>query len=159
MHTKKKHPMNDKSEVTLPFLVKRGLIYVLIFFTVGLLLSFFLSIIFFRSEDPNSKIDFIGYLSLYASVIITSFLFKKGLTEKRLLGGLILGIMIFVFTYLISLVIGQNENGVTELLYRLSTVFICVIISIIPKFEKRRSKKLKRHWKKENLRLKRRYFL
>ncbi len=140
----KKHPGNDKKDISLPFLLKRCFIFLLIFFAIGFLCALFFSLLFFNSEDPTSKIDIIGYLSLYASVAFTAFVFKKGLCEKKFIGGLMLGAMIFIFTYLISLTIGQNENGVTELLLRLGIIIICVIISVIPKLTRKKSKRLKR---------------
>ena len=141
----KKHTVGDKNEASCPYLIKRCLIYLLIFFTVGFLCSLFLSILFFNSEDPSSKIDIIGYISLYTSVILTALIFKKRLNSKKIVGGLMLGAMIFVFTYLISLTVGQEENGVIELLLRLGIILICVIISAIPKAKGKKCKKLKRH--------------
>lgn len=145
MHTKQKRQLNDKKEITLPFLIKRCFIFVLLFFIIGFLFALFLSLLFFRSGDPTSKISLVGYISLYTSVALTTFIFKRGLKEKKLLGGLILGSMIFVFTYLISLTLGQKENGATELLLRLGIVLICFTVCIIPKITKNKVKKFKRH--------------
>ena len=144
MYTKSKCHTGDKADITISDLIKRSLLYLLIFFVIGFFLSFAFSLIFFGSEDPNSKINISGYSALFLSVIVTSLLFKKGLYSKKFLGGVFLGTMIFVFTYLISLIIGQNENGITELLFRLSTMIICIIVSILPKLEKSKSKRLKR---------------
>ena len=145
MYNKQRHKINDKAEISIPNLFKRGFIFVLIFLFIGLLNSVLFSLLFYKSANPTDNLNLAGYLALYCSVTVTSILFVKGLHSRQSLGSAILGAMIFLLTYLLSIIMGQNENGVQELILRLCIILICILISVLPKFFKRKSKKIKRH--------------
>jgi len=145
MRKLKKRQVNEKTEITYLYLLKRCLLFTLIFMIIGFLCTVISGAVFYRFDDPTSMITPAGYIALYCSVIISAIFFTRGLKSRKLIGGAFFGVIIFVITYLISLIVGQKENGASELILRSLIILICIIISALPGVLKGKSKKPRRH--------------
>lgn len=145
MRTKHKRPTGSTGELSFPLILKRCLFSIPFFCIISLVCVCITSLIFYNTQDPTSKIDLCGVLSLYLSTAITSILVAKKIKGNEILGGLILGIYIFIFTYLISLLIGDNEGGLMPVILRAGVILISVISSLLTKKRSKPKVRRKRH--------------
>ncbi len=97
----------------MPFykLLIRCALFTLIFCIISILIVGVISVIFYNTENPTAKITLSGYVALYLSVFIASFIMTKSNGEKWLFGGLILGAMIFLLTLFFSIFVKEEGNA------------------------------------------------
>lgn len=129
----------------LPFykLIIRCALFTLIFCLVSIFLVVLMSCMFYSSQNPTAKIPLLGYIGLYLSTFLTSFVMTRINKEKWLFGGLILGTMIFCLTLFLSIFI-RDASSAGAIIYRL----LIILTSLCASFLARR-----RHDKKVKLRM------
>ena len=96
-------------ELNLKGLIFRCFIHSLLFFIIGILICLVISYFAFKTNDPTSLFKICSTCTLFISVMVTGFILAKVNKQHYLLGGIILGTFILVFTILITLSI-PNES-------------------------------------------------
>ena len=114
-------------------LLLRCILFTFIFCIVSVSLVIVLSCIFYGTQNPTAKIQLLGYIGLYFSVFLTSFIMTRTNGEKWLLGGLILGAMIFLLTFFLSIFINDIPNS-NSMIFR----FLIIASSSVSAFIARR---------------------
>lgn len=134
--------MDSTKGSCLPFykLVIRCALFTLIFSLISALCILLMSCIFYGSQNPTAKIPMLGYIGLYLSVFLTSFIMTRVNREKWLFGGLILGAMIFIVTLFLSIFIKDAPNS-SSIIYRALIVLTSLCASFLGR--KRSTKKAK----------------
>ncbi|MBE6624240.1 MAG: TIGR04086 family membrane protein [Ruminococcaceae bacterium] len=134
--------MDSTKGSCLPFykLVIRCALFTLIFSLISALCILLMSCIFYGSQNPTAKIPMLGYIGLYLSVFLTSFIMTRVNREKWLFGGLILGAMIFIVTLFLSIFIKDAPNS-SSIIYRALIVLTSLCTSFLAR--KRSTKKAK----------------
>ena len=91
---------NKEKELSFVSLLKRCLMFLLIFVALCVSICLIMSIFFYQTLNPNKMTNLISLLSLFLSTFISAFLLSKRNGQKYLLGGLLLGCMIFVLLFI-----------------------------------------------------------
>lgn len=116
----------------------RCAVFTLLFCVMSVLIVGIMSVIFYNTENPTSKITLLGYIALYSSVFITSFIMTKSNGEKWLFGGLILGGMIFILTLFFSIFLKDASNP-QSIIFRILIIAVSLASAFLAR--KRNSKK------------------
>lgn len=131
---------NDTKEFTFFKLFKRCLLFLLVFASLCIFISLLMSLIFYQSINPNKVVDLISIASLFSSAFISAFLLSKSNGQKYLLGGIMLGIMIFIILF-IGALFTERKIFSAEFLLRLAVPAVTMIGSLLGM---KREKKIKR---------------
>jgi putative membrane protein (TIGR04086 family) len=125
---KRKRGLND--DLNFSRLFKRILLYTLLFFVASIIVMIILSLIFYNTSDPTSKIGIISLSAFYTSSFICGIALSKQNKQFYILGGILLGAMIFLNTLLISLFLGKDGLSLTSIGWRLISPVLCVLGSL-----------------------------
>ncbi len=113
---------NEQGELCFSRLLKKCLFFTLIFAIICIALTLILSLVFYNTSDPTSKISLISLICLYLSAFISSFILSKTLPFANVLGGLLLGAMIFTVILLGSFLVDGESNILLRAFIPLVTV-------------------------------------
>lgn len=91
---------NKEKELSFVSLLKRCLMFLLIFAALCVSICLIMSIFFYQTLNPNKMTNLISLVSLFLSTFISAFLLSKRNGQKYLLGGLLLGCMIFILLFI-----------------------------------------------------------
>ena len=138
MRIQHKRHSNEQGDASSLFILKKSLIFIPLFFIIGLILSVISALIFFKSADPTSKIKIASLIPLYGSAFICSIIFTKRMGEKNILSALVYSILVFILVYIISLILNTG-NGI---LFKLGIIAISIAAGLITR--KKATKKIKR---------------
>ncbi len=111
-------------------LFKRALLFTLLFFATSLVIILIMSCIFYNTADPTSKIGIVSLCALYFSAFLCGLALSRINRQFYLLGGAILGTMIFTFTLLLSLLFSKDGLMATSIGWRLLAPVFCIIGSL-----------------------------
>ena len=137
MQVKHKKRTTEQNDISLLYILKQSLIFIPLFLLIGFILSLITALIFFKSEDPTSKIKMASIISLYGSAFICSLFFTKKLGDRTVLAGFIYSLLLFIIVYAVSLIL----NGGSGILIKLGIIGVSLIAGMITK--KRVTKKIK----------------
>jgi putative membrane protein (TIGR04086 family) len=137
MQVKHKRRTTEQNDISLLYILKQSLIFIPLFLLIGFVLSLITALIFFKSEDPTSKIKMASIISLYGSAFICSLFFTKKLGDRNVLAGFIYSLLLFIIVYAVSLIL----NGGSGILIKLGIIGVSLIAGMITK--KRVTKKIK----------------
>lgn len=84
-------------------ILKKFFIFTMLFFLIFAVISVIFALIFFNTKNPVTKIDVLGAISLYISSLLSGFIIAKKSKAKKILNGIILGIVILLILFIISL--------------------------------------------------------
>ncbi len=134
---------NEQAELSFSRLLKKCLFFTLIFAIICIAITLILSLVFYNTSDPTSKISLISLVCLYLSAFISSFILSRTLPFANVLGGLILGAMIFLVILLGSFLVDGDSN----ILLRAFLPLVTVIGSFlgIKRSDDKRKKRKKHH--------------
>jgi len=141
MQNKKRSVNYELSFLTL---LKKCLLNLIFFSALVLIFSLLSGLIFFRTNDPTSKIGISAYLSLYLSVAISSFVLAKHTGQRQILCGLTFGGLVVILTFTLSLIIYTGKMDITDLILKILTIIISVSASLLSRTNSRK-RKHKRH--------------
>ncbi len=146
MMNKKKRKFKSNAELNFKNLFTRCILFSIIYFIVGLIFLLVLSWVFYNSDDPTSKIELVGLISLYSAGLITSFVQSKVNGQYYFLSGLILGLLILSVSLILSLIFPiDNAFSAINLIWRGLIPVICVLGGVLG--AKNRNSKRKHHRK------------
>ena len=114
MHKSKSKQRNVNNDITLSpvTLLKSYVLFCFIFFVFAIIFSILLSLFFFRTENPTSKIRLISLVSIYFSSFICGILIARKAKEKLIVLSLVLGFILFSLLFTASLFIRNSENSI-----------------------------------------------
>ena len=138
MRIQHKRHSNEQGDASFLFIFKKSLIFIPLFFLIGLILSVISALIFFKSADPTSKIRIASLISLYGSAFICSLIFTKRIGERNILAAIVYSLLLFILVYIISLILNTG-NGI---LFKLGIIAISIAAGLITR--KKATKKIKR---------------
>ena len=148
MNTTNNYPYHHDRAQGMPFftLLMRCAVFLIIFIFVAIVSSLVCSIIFFNTTNPTSKIDVASLCALYSSVALCSILLTRINGEKWLLGGLILGIMIYLCTLILAFFVNGESNS-NNIIMRALILPISVLFAFLTrkKNKSRHKSKFKKH--------------
>lgn len=130
----------ESKELSFFSLIKSCLAFLLVFVGICITITIIASIFFYQSLNPTKMIDLISIGSLFLSAFISAFLLSKRNGQKYILGGLLLGGMIFILLFIGALMNGTQIFS-AEFALKLAIPAVCVIGSLLGI---KREKKLKR---------------
>ena len=140
---KKIFSQSDSNEnISFLSLLKKCIVFSVIFFLVFFLITAIIGVLFYNTENPTPKADFVGIISLFLASIICSFALSRTLNERNILSGLIMGLFVLGIILIISAIIPGSRDGNNIIVLRYFTPIICIFGSIIGM--KRKNKK-RRH--------------
>ncbi len=111
---KKKRNISNK-EFNFTELLKRCLVFSILFLFVGLVVCLIMSFIMYKFKDNTSIINIGSIASLFITVMATGFMQSRFNGKYYLLGSMILGVFIFLITIVITLILSNgsiNANGI-----------------------------------------------
>jgi len=119
MNKKKRKRHLATMELNPKIIFKRCLAFTALFCLICFFIVPVVSYFLYKTKDPTSHIQNAGVSLLFISVFLTSFIQSKINKQHYLLSSLILGILIFALTLMISLIIPNNEFNITNFVWRL----------------------------------------
>ena len=138
MRIQHKRRSNEQGDASFLFILKKSLIFIPLFFLIGLIICVISALIFFKSADPTSKIRIASLISLYGSAFICSLIFTKRIGERNILAAIVYSLLLFILVYIISLILNTG-NGI---LFKLGIIGVSVVAGLITR--KKATKKIKR---------------
>ena len=138
MRIQHKRRSNEQVDASFLFILKKSLIFIPLFFLIGLIICVISALIFFKSADPTSKIRIASLISLYGSAFICSLIFTKRIGERNILAAIVYSLLLFILVYIISLILNTG-NGI---LFKLGIIGVSVAAGLITR--KKATKKIKR---------------
>ena len=138
MRIQHKRRSNEQVDASFLFILKKSLIFIPLFFLIGLIICVISALIFFKSADPTSKIRIASLISLYGSAFICSLIFTKRIGERNILAAIVYSLLLFILVYIISLILNTG-NGI---LFKLGIIGVSVVAGLITR--KKATKKIKR---------------
>ncbi len=115
---KRKNRLKNK-ELSYMDIIVRSLKFTVLFCLMGILLSFATSLILYRTEDPCAFLEITGISLLFFTVSVTSFIQSKVNKQRYFFASLLLGIFIFILTFLISIITSKYEFNTVNFIWRL----------------------------------------
>lgn len=109
MELRKKKRAFSNSTFDFRDLIKRCVLFSVIFLFFSVIITLLMSFALFRIKDNTSAIEIGGIISLFLSVFITSFIQSRVNKRFYFWGGLILGVFIFILTMCISLILSSRS--------------------------------------------------
>ena len=138
MRIQHKRRSNEQVDASFLFILKKSLIFIPLFFLIGLIICVISALIFFKSADPTSKIRIASLISLYGSAFICSLIFTKRIGERNILAAIVYSLLLFILVYIISLILNTG-NGI---LFKLGIIGVSIAAGLITR--KKATKKIKR---------------
>ena len=130
----------ENKSFTFLSLVKSCLLFSLVFVGLCITISLFMSLIFYHTLDPSKMVNHISLTSLFVSALISAFCLSKKNGQKYILGGLMLGGMIFVILF-VGALFTERKIFSPEFALRLAVPAVCVIGALLGM---KRERKIKR---------------
>lgn len=143
MENKKRIKRLKNNELTIKNVLIRCGAFTILFCIIGFLITLIASYFLYKTKDPTSLSQIAGISSLFIAVFLTSFIQSKVNKQYYFFSSLILGILIFSFTFILSLVVPNNEFQATNLIWRLLIPVFSVLGGALG--IKRETKKRKHH--------------
>lgn len=113
MHNYNKRRINHKNdEKTGLSIIKTILLLCIAFFLFSIIFATLLSLFFFKTENPTSKIRIVAIISIYFSSFMCGIILARIISERIFIYSTILGTMIFLITFVISLFIRNNQYSI-----------------------------------------------
>ena len=141
---KLKHTSADEQGLTFLCILRRAVIFMLIFCIISLLLATILALVLYNTKDPSSFLCYIGPVVLSFSSMLTGFIFSRKNGEKWLLCGVILGLILTSLIFVLNLTF--NSYGSESQLVLLALVPLTTVIgSLLGSKRKTVNKHHKRH--------------
>ena len=109
MELRKKKRAFSNSTFDFRDLIKRCVLFSVIFLFFSVIITLLMSFALFRIKDNTSAIEIGGIISLFLSAFITSFIQSRVNKRFYFWGGLILGVFIFILTMCISLILSSGS--------------------------------------------------
>ena len=109
MELRKKKRAFSNSTFDFRDLIKRCVLFSVIFMFFSVIITLLMSFALFRIKDNTSAIEIGGIISLFLSAFITSFIQSRVNKRFYFWGGLILGVFIFILTMCISLILSSGS--------------------------------------------------
>lgn len=109
MELRKKKRAFSNSTFDFRDLIKRCVLFSVIFLFFSVIITLLMSFALFRIKDNTSAIEIGGIISLFLSTFITSFIQSRVNKRFYFWGGLILGVFIFILTMCISLILSSGS--------------------------------------------------
>lgn len=134
---------ND-AELSFPILLIRCAIFLGVFCILSAIFILILSAVFYNTANPTAQIPIASLLSLYLSVFIASFIFTKINGEKWLVGGLLLGIFIYLLTLMLAFLV-KTEGNTYNIILRVLIPFISLLSAFLARRRDKKIKKFKKH--------------
>ena len=129
--TRKRKKLQN-SELNFKDIFKRCVIFTVIFFLISIITTAIIGAIFYNTKDPTSKIAITSLLSLYLSSFISGFILSKINKQRYFLGGLILGILLFIITFVAGIIIDSKESfELGSIIWRLLIPVVCILGSML----------------------------
>ena len=141
MKTKKKKRLNFNKELNFKKLFIRCLLFGVIFLILGLITNLLLSFVLYRTKDPTSLLELGGIISLFSSSIIIGYIQSRINKQYYLLGGIVLGIIIFIFTVIVTLILSNGNITTNNVLLKALIPAFSVIGSMLGIKRERKRKK------------------
>ena len=114
---KKKRAISNK-EFNFTELFKRCLAFSILFLFIGLFVCLIMSFIIYKFKDNTSLINIGSIASLFISVMATAFIQSKYNGKYYLLGSITLGILIFLVTIIIALILNSGSITTNNILVK-----------------------------------------
>ena len=141
MKLRKKKRFNLNKELDFKRLMLRSILFSICFLFIGFFSNLIFSFFAYKMKDPTSLLQICGIISLFLSVIITSYTQSKINKQYYFLSGIILGIIILVMLFVISLIISNGNITSNSILLKSLIPAFSVIGSMLGvKKERKRSK-------------------
>lgn len=143
MKNKKAKTHFENSELTIKNILIRCVLFTLLFCLLGFLFVLTSSYFLYKTEDPTSFTEIAGIFSLFISAFLTSLIQSKINKQYYFSSSLILGILIFALTLIISLILPDSEFDITNFIWRILIPVFCILGGMLG--IKRNNKKRKHH--------------
>lgn len=140
-----KNKSNDGTEFSFPSLLKRCLLFLLVFVSLCVLISLVMSLIFYKSVNPGKMVNIISLTALFSSAFISAFLLSKFNGQKYLLGGIMLGVMIFILLF-IGALFTERKIFSADFALRLSVPAVTMIGALIGIKREKKAKRPKHRY-------------
>ena len=141
MKLKKKKRFNLNKELNFKRLMLQSVLFSICFLFIGFFFNLIFSFFAYKMKDPTSLLQICGIISLFLSVLITSYTQSKINKQYYFLSGMILGIIILVMLFVISLIISNGNITSNSILLKSLIPAFSVIGSMLGvKKERKRSK-------------------
>ena len=128
----KKRKKLHNAELDFKKLLKRCLIFTLIFCIVSIIVTAIISLLFFNFKDPGAKVLVASLISLYLSSFVSGFILSKVNGQKYFAGGLLLGCMTMILTFIIACFISIEATfSFTSIIWRLLIPVFCILGSLL----------------------------
>ena len=140
----KKYKKFNNDNLTVNNLIKRTFIFIIPTVLLCILFTMLFSAVFFNMPDSTSKISLCATLSLYFTAFFAGFIISKINGQKYLLGGALLGFLIFAINIIFFLIFEDN----IELSYIMTKLLIpvtCILGSILGIKREKKPTKRKRY--------------
>ena len=144
MELRKKKRLNLNKDLNFKKLILRSFLFTICFLLIGLSTVLILSFFAYKTKDSTSLLKICGIISLFLSTIITSFIQSKVNKQYYLLGGIILGIMIFVVLTIFSLIVTNGNITANSIFYKSLIPAFSVIGSMLGVKKERKHRKIHR---------------
>ena len=106
---KKRRISVDEGSMGFSVFITKYLLACFLFFILATFFAILLSLFFFKTDNPTSKIKLIALLSLYFSSFISGIIISRLIGQKHLLSGLVLGFLLFLINFTISIFVKNSE--------------------------------------------------
>lgn len=131
---------NKIKELTFPILLKRCLVFSLIFAVISVLLVLILSAFFYNTENPTSKLLLIATISMYLATFLSAFFLSKLNGSLYFWGGLILGTIILALILVLSIFVKVDNQNI---FLQLALPVISILGAMLGQKREKRTKRRK----------------
>ena len=125
-------------DLTTGNLFKRCLVFAGASLLISAVVTIIISSIFYKLPDPTSKIHIASLLSMYISALISGFILSKINKQKYLASGFILGMILFLLNFILSLVFNKDLS-VYSIVWKILIIVVCVLGSALGVKKERKS--------------------
>ena len=133
----------ENKDISFFSLFKTCLFFFAIFSLICVVFSSVTALIFYQTLNPDKMINFASTSSLYFSAFLSAFLLSKKTGEKYILGGTLLGLIIF-FVLLITAIFTDTKIISSEFLFKAIIPVICILGALLGIRREKAKKKHKR---------------
>lgn len=131
MYSKKRKKSILSKDLKFKDLIIRCSIFSIAYLFIGTLLCLILSLFAYRTKDPTSYFSICGIITPFLSALISGYIQSKINKQHYLIGGIILGVLIFSVTVILSLIITSENLSQNGILYKALIPFFSVIGSML----------------------------
>ena len=126
MDNNKRKKYSKNNELTLRNILIRCGLFTLLFFVLSILTVLLVSYFLYKTKDPTAYTQIGGLASLFFVAFLTGFIQSRVNKGYYFIASLILGLMIFFITLVISLILPNNSFNLTSFIWRLLIPVLCV---------------------------------